>query len=223
MRMIALVTMVAAMPAMAQAATKLTLGQGMNDNLPAVGSTAQFTVYLRKGQDYAVEYLAFDDSKAAWNLRSPSGSVLESWETSEDESYGFEFRAPATGTYRIEGRAVELEGAAIRYYVRVAKDCRDRLPTTCYINVGATQTRWADYGYDTDYVRLAGLTAGKSYTVSITPGSSKVPNTIDLVTSDGAVKGSGPSVTFKASTTSLFVRFATDNDAGGGPYKLTLK
>jgi hypothetical protein len=210
------------MPTFAEAA-KLTLSQGIRDDLPTVGATDRHTVYLRKGQDYAVEYAALDDSQASWTLRSPSGSVLKSWGTAEDESYGFEFRASATGTYRIEGRAVEIEGAAVRYYLEVAKDCRDRLPTACYLNVGSTQSRRADYGYDTDYVRLAGLTSGRSHTVSITTDSGAVVPSIRLVNGQGAVLGQGASIAFKAGTTTLFARFQQDNDSGGGPYKLTLK
>jgi hypothetical protein len=223
MRMIALAAALAVLPTVAHAA-KLTLGQGVNDTLPIVGATDSWTFYLRKGQDYAVEYLAKDDSQAAWTLRAPSGSVLKRWQTAEDESYGFAFRAPATGTYRLDGRAVEIEQSdIISYYLRVAKDCRNKLPTTCYINVGATQTRWADYGYDIDYVRLAGLTAGRTYTVSLVNNTYEGSDTIRLVNGQGTVLGQGPSITFKAPATTLYVRFEEDNDSGGGPYKLTLK
>jgi hypothetical protein len=221
MRLIALAALLVATPTLAHAA-KLSLGHGIKDDLPAVGAMDRHTVYLKKGQDYAVEYIAGDDSQAAWTLRSPSGSVLKRWETGEDESYGFEFRAPATGTYRIEGRAVEIEGSVVRYYLEVAKDCRSRLPTACYINVGVTQSRRADYGYDIDYVRLAGLAAGKSYTVSIATEGEVFPS-IRLVNGQGTVLGQGQSITFKAGSVALFARFEQDNDSGGGPYKLTLK
>jgi hypothetical protein len=219
MKMIALAAMLAAMPTLAQAA-KLSLGQGVNDGLPKVGATDEWTVYLRKGQDYAVEYLAADGSKSAWNLRTPSGAVLKSWAPSEARSYGFEFRAPVAGTYRIQGRAVE---AAASYYLRVAKDCRSKLPTSCYLNVGTTQTRWADYGHDGDYVRLAGLTAGKLYTLLATTDSAKVTPTIQLVDKAGTVLSEGDNIIFRLYTTVLFVRFRQNNDAGGGPYKLSLK
>ena len=223
MRIIALATLLATTPTLAHAA-KLSLGQGVLDDLPTVGATDRYTVYLRKGQDYAVEYIASDDSRATWNLRSPSGAVLSTWETSEDESYGFEFRAPATGTYRIEGRAVAIEGGKVSYFLRVAKDCRAKLPTACYINVGATQSRWADYGYDIDYVRLAGLKAMQLYTLlSSTTEPGKVDPTIQLVDERGTVLSEGDNITFRLPTTTLFVRFRQDNDSGGGPYKLTLR
>jgi hypothetical protein len=222
MKALALAAVLAALPTLAHA-TKLSLGQGINDSLPTVGAMDGHTVYLKKGQDYAVEYKAADDGKSNWIMRSPSGAVLRSWQTGESESYGWEFRAPTTGTYRFEGRSVDTGGHAVAYFLRAAKDCRDRLPTACYLNVGATQNRRADYGYDTDYVRLAGLTAGKSYTVGITTDSGAITAIIQLVNGQGTVLGQGQSIPFKAGTTALYARFDLDNDEGGGPYKLTLK
>jgi hypothetical protein len=155
-------------------------------------------------------------------MRSPSGSVLQSFETGEDESYGWEFRAPATGSYRIEGRA-KAAGWANSYFLRVAKDCRDRLPTRCYINVGATQMRWADYGYDVDYVRLAGLTAGKLYTLTAATEVVNVDPTFQLVDERGTVLSEGDNVTFRLNTTALFARFRQDSATFGGRYTLSLQ
>jgi hypothetical protein len=219
MRMIALAAMLAAMPTFAEAA-KLSLGQGINDDLPTVGAMDRHTVYLRKGSDYAIEYLAGDSAKTVWTMRSPSGSVLKSWEASSAKSYGFEFRAAVTGTYRIEGRAVE---AGTSYLLRAAKDCRNKLPTGCFLNVGATQSRRADYGHDLDYIRLAGLTAGKLYTVTMATDGGAATPTFQLVDARGTVFSEGDNATFRLYTTVLFLRFRQDNDRGGGPYKVTLK
>lgn len=222
MKALALAAMLAATPALAQAATKLSLGKAIRGDLPTVGSVDQFAVYLKAGKDYAFEVLTIDDALAKWTLRAPSGAILHSEETGESDSYGFELKAPVTGTYRLEGRSVRNDGELNTYLVRVARDCSDHLPTDCYLNLGATQSRRADYGYDIDYVRLAGLAAGKTYTVSITAGSGDVDPTIRLVNGQDTVLDEGQSITFKAATTTLYVRFRQDDDSGGGPYKLTL-
>jgi hypothetical protein len=212
----------------AEAATTLKVGQQVNGNLSVIGKNYVWTIKLEKGKDYAFEVITSSDGYAIWTVKNPAGKTIHISETGEDESYGFEFRAIASGTYKIIGRAVEADEANTFHSRGFRSDCRGTRTTKCYLNLGATQNRYADYITDVDWVLLKGLTAGKQYTVTIADVGGQGWTSFDLVRAEGTVIAGGSpdfpaAITFIATGEALYARHRHDNDAGERVYSLTLQ
>jgi hypothetical protein len=108
-------------------------------------------------------------------------------------------------------------------------DCAPSKATTCYLNIGATQNRWADFNGDQDWVLLKGMTVGNRYTVTMAQVSGQSPTYLDVVRADGSVVASNResgewSLSFtKTSPDPLYARHWQDSEPGQGQYSLTLK
>lgn len=218
MRMTMLAALLAATPALAQEPpttlqASATAGTGTTTGgFDKAGDVDRYRIALKEGKDYAI---GVRSGASEWTVRGPTGTALCSALTLDGEDDGCEFRAGRDGFFTIEGRAQEAGG----YTFRLHPDCRKDVKTRCQIRPGATQQHLLTYGTETDLVRLAGLTAGRSYAVELIDPPHGATLTILKGTATVATGGS-----FKAGTGTYYARIENDNVYdGSGPYRLSLR
>jgi hypothetical protein len=234
--MIILAALVAASPALApatarcqeppttlQASATAGTGTGINrGTFEAAGDIDTYRVQLQQGQDYAFGVLV-EEGDGRWTVKGPTSTVLGDDVSGENEGWGFEFRAGRTGYYTIEGREIGSATYPVHYTFRLNKDCRDDAKTRCTIRPGAGRGNIFAHGNDVEWVKLTNVSAGRTYTATLTTG---LEAGLTVRTSAGAtVASGGKSLTFKAPAGTLFIVVARPDDpfTAGGSWDLALR
>jgi hypothetical protein len=228
MQKIILAALLAATPALAQEPpttlqASATTGTGLNrGTFEAAGDLDRYRVALVQGQDYAFG-VQVQEGDGRWIVKGPTGTVLRDDVSGENEGWGFEFRAGRSGYYTIEGREAGSAVYPVHYTFRLNKDCRDDAKTQCTIRPGASRGNIFAHGNDVEWVKLTNVSAGRTYTATLTTG---LKAGLTLRTSEGAAVASGDkSISFKAPAGTLFIVVARPDDpyTAGGNWNLALR
>jgi hypothetical protein len=232
MRMIALVALVAATPVLAQEpptpispsaieATGIGITSGTFGDPHDVDT---WSARLNQGQDYAFGVRG-TPYYSNWRIKGPSGAVIWSDGTGENGGTGTEFRAGTTGTFLFEGRAVSPEAAwyPAKYEFRLHPDCRDDAKTKCQIRPGATQPHALAHGEEEDWVKLASVVSGKTYTATV--ASCPINPALEVLTGSGSrlARSETGTLTFKAPSVTAWLKVDGEVDHNGCGYSLTLR
>jgi hypothetical protein len=186
------------------------------------GDTDTYRIYLEQGKDYAVGAIS---ESAKWTLTGPTGTVLYNDGANLDHDWGHGFRAGRTGYFTITGikNDFETETYPSPYKLRVFHDCHATIKTRCILKAGQTINRGFGFGFDKDTFQLRNLAAGRRYTLSGEWHSRSV--SLEILDGTGkvvALQPGGDPITFRASTSTRFVRVAVGDGFGWGGYQLTL-
>ena len=157
----------AAVPAKAARLTVTSDNRPTRAQFRKPGQVLWYEVALTKGHDYTVYGQAVDASGNVLALYSPQGKRLLSVEVFQTGGFfnGAEFRAPATGTYRL--KLTENPSQVTDVLLGVTFDCRTGPGTRCALEVGRAPSGFFTFFGDEDW-RRADLQAGKAYTVTLT-------------------------------------------------------
>lgn len=179
---------------------------------------------LTKGRDYAFGVRG-TPYYSDWRIKGPTGTVIWSGGTGENGGTGAEFRAGRDGTFLIEGRAASPESVwyPARYEFRLHPDCRDDAKTRCQIRPGATQRHALAHGEEEDWIKLAGVVSGKSYTATV--ADCAINPALEVVTGSGSRLGRSEvgTLTFKAPGVTAYLKVDGEVDHNGCGYSLSLR
>jgi hypothetical protein len=146
------------------------------------------------------------------------------------EGTGCEFRPGRDDYFTIVAQdAGNSRSYPAPYTFRVDRDCRDDDHSRCRLTPSNSTSGPLSYGLDVDWIKLASLTAGRSYVATLTP---QAPVFFGVVTSSGAAAGpkvpvaggTTQSITFKAMGATLFLKVeGSEAQNRGGPWKVSLR
>lgn len=220
MRMI-MAALLAASPALAQEAPAQLAGnaRSFNGTWSTAGDVDAYTLRLEKGRDYALGCKAFDETGfGRGRVRAPGGAAVgKEFAIGDEQTLGIEWRAQAGGDYRITLTEANGLHLPVDYGCAIDPDCRPLATTTCALAPGGTKSWPLTSWNDVDWVRLANLTAGRSYQLAAKGGGL----TLQVVTGDGKVQASGNPIGFKGAA-GLFARVRSSVD-DPGPFELSLR
>lgn len=218
MKMTIFAALVVATPVLAQEpATPLATNAGRTTGQwQRAGDLDTYNISLPAG-DWSIGGRVIEEGIGEMAVRAPDGSLVGRKVTIADpQTAGLEFRSKG-GTYRINLR----EGGSnppypIHYNFIIKPDCRATSSTTCRIAPGQTKQSYRTAANDIDWHRLTGLTAGRTYTVTVGSGGGQLA----IVNAQGTAVPS-PDGKFKATTGTLFAKL-TPLSSEDAPYSLTL-
>lgn len=130
-----------------------------------VGETDRYEVDLVRGRAYAFRLDEAGDGGAfTLTLRDVAGRVLREATGDAYAEAGFEFVAPAAGTYSLDAKLLAFDdGTDGAYHIVAGPDCVAGARTTCRLRIGKAQERLILFNGDVDLVRVT-LAAGRRYT-----------------------------------------------------------